>query len=68
MPAVRSAISDFNQAEQSRLRLHYPGGDTGSLWIYELKSWLVALGVPENRIESIPGTEEKLTIKLEVVQ
>lgn len=67
MPAIRSAINEFNQAEHSRLRLHYPGGDTGSLWINELKSWLVALGVPGNRIESIPGTEEKQTLKLEVI-
>ena len=68
MPPVRTAINEFNQSEQSHLRLHYPGGDMGSLWIHELKSWLVALGVPENRIESIPGTQEKMTVKLEVVQ
>jgi len=68
IPAVRSAISEFNQADQSRIRIQYPGGDTGNLWNDELISWLVALGVPKNRIESIPGTHDKLSLKLEVVE
>jgi hypothetical protein len=68
IPAIRSTISEFNQAEQSRIRIRYPGGDTGNLWNDELISWLVALGVPKNRIESIPGTNERSIIKLEVVE
>lgn len=56
LPAVHAAVQAWSQAPQQRkLILLHAGGETGSLWADELQGWLVALGVPSDRIESRPG-------------
>ncbi|HID49327.1 MAG TPA: hypothetical protein EYP40_06925 [Chromatiales bacterium] len=50
-----------------RLLLRYPGGDAGTLWMNELRSWLVSLGVPSHRIETVPGSPDTGIIELEVL-
>ena len=37
--------------------IHYPGGEEGVLWAAELRDWLVALGVPSERIRPVAGGE-----------
>lgn len=51
----------------SLLKIKYPGGDEGTLWVNELRSWLIALGLSSERIELIPGSAISTTIELEVV-
>jgi len=66
MPALRGAVQALGEAPEGRLILRYPGGDAGTLWVNELESWLVALGVPRARIEKAPGSPDPRRIVLEI--
>ncbi len=66
MPALRGAVQALRATPAGRLILRYPGGDAGTLWVNELESWLVALGVPRERIEKTPGSADPRRIELEI--
>lgn len=63
MAAIWSAGGD----EKAMIEIRYPGGDTGSLWAGELADWLVALGIPSNRIQLTPGNARADGIDLLIV-
>ncbi|MCW8901083.1 MAG: hypothetical protein OQK75_00620 [Gammaproteobacteria bacterium] len=67
MPAVRKSMKKLQMNVNSSLKLKYPGGDEGTLWVNELRSWLIALGLSSKRIELIPGSAISTTIELEVL-
>lgn len=67
MPAINKSMQKLKNNENSILMLKYPGGDEGSLWVNELRSWLIALGLSSKRIELIPGSAISTTIELEVL-
>ncbi len=46
MPAVRDAVRAWAQTPSAELVVRHPSGESGLLWGEELRSWLVALGVP----------------------
>ena len=52
---------------QATVEIRYPGGDEGSLWAGELADWLVALGIPSNRIQLTPGNARADRIDLLIV-
>lgn len=62
MAAIWSAGSG-----QATIEIRYPGGDEGSLWAGELADWLVALGIPSNRIQLTPGNARADRIDLLIV-
>lgn len=61
---IATVVRALQLQPESRLQLHYPGGDEGALWAEELQAWLVALGVPGSRIERIPGSRQEDAIHL----
>ena len=67
MPAISKSMQKLQQNVNSVLRLKYPGGDEGTLWVNELRSWLIALGLSSKRIELVPGSAISTTIELEVL-
>ena len=67
MPALASAMSELQATPGGKLLIRYPGGDAGSLWITELHSWLVALGVSSTEMEIVPGSANSQAIELEVL-
>ena len=67
MPAVHKSMSKMQTNVNSLLKLKYPGGDEGTLWVNELRSWLIALGLSSKRIELVPGSAISTTIELEVL-
>ena len=66
MPAINKSMQKLQKDLNSLLKIKYPGGDEGTLWANELRSWLVALGLSSNRIELIQGSAISTTIELEV--
>jgi hypothetical protein len=48
--ALDTLIAAFDEQPSAQVVIHYGPGETGSLWAEELRSWLVALGVPSARI------------------
>ncbi len=68
MPAIRKMMRALDADPDSRLKLKYPGGDEGTLWVNELRSWLVALGLSSARIDTVPGSAISGIIEMEVVK
>ena len=67
MPAIQKSMQKLQNNVNSTLKIKYPGGDEGTLWVNELRSWLIALGLSSNRIELAPGSAISTTIELEVI-
>jgi len=67
MPAIHKSMSKLQKNVNSVLKLKYPGGDEGTLWVNELRSWLIALGLSSSRIELVQGSAISTTIELEVL-
>ena len=67
MPAISSVMEKLQKNVNSSLMIKYPGGDEGTLWANELRSWLVALGLSSKRIELIPGSAVSTIIELDVL-
>lgn len=61
-PALREAVAAVG--EDGQLVIRYPVGEEGVLWAQELKSWLVALGLPSQRLSTQPGYQRDDTIIL----
>lgn len=69
LPAVVDAVEALDPARAGgRLRIHYPGGDEGTLWARELRAWLVALGLGSERIELVPGSSAPDRLELTVAR
>jgi len=67
MPAINKSMKKLQANTGSVLKLKYPGGDEGTLWANELRSWLVALGLSSKRINLVQGSAISTTIELEVL-
>ena len=67
MPAIYNSMRTLQNDLNTSLIVKYPGGDEGTLWASELRSWLVALGLSSNRIELIPGSATSTIIELQVL-
>lgn len=67
MPAINKSMEKLKKNSNTLLKIKYPGGDEGTLWVNELRSWLVALGLSSKRIELIQGSAISTTIELEVL-
>ena len=68
MKPVNAAVNAWREAGgDARLVLRHASGEEGSLWAAELKDWLVALGVPTQRIEVVPTgiASDRLEIEVE---
>lgn len=67
MDGIRPVVNEVLASSTNRLRLRYPGGDEGRLWVEELRSWLWALGLAPERIELRPGSSAEDVIEFEVL-
>ncbi len=67
LPPLAQAVSQLRVHPDAHLLIHYPGGDEGTLWVNELQSWLVALGVSSELMELIPGSSKQTVIEIEVI-
>jgi hypothetical protein len=67
MPALASAMAELQATPGGRLLIRYPGGDAGTLWMIELHSWLVSLGLSSDDMERVPGSPNSQIIELEVL-
>ena len=66
IPGLASAVRALDAQPDSRLLVRHPGGEEGALWAAELRDWLVALGVPADRIEWVPGGVPPDRIELDI--
>lgn len=66
MAPLPEAIAGWSADTSQRLVIHYPGGEEGQLWAFELRSWLVALGVPQEKLELVAGSQAADRIEIEL--
>lgn len=67
LASVRDAMADWLATPGAKIRIQYSGSDATSLWAGELQDWLVALGVPADRIEkrvSADQAEDAVTLEV----
>lgn len=64
LPALQKLLRDFDATAGATIEIRYPGGEEGVLWAEELQDWLVALGVPSPRIETVVGSGVEDSIHL----
>jgi hypothetical protein len=55
MPAMQWAVRQLQHRPAARLVLFHAGGDDGNVWAEEIRAWLIALGIPGERIELRTG-------------
>ena len=67
MPAVKQAVRAYEETPLATIQLRYAGGDEGTLWATELRSWLVALGIAAAHIDMLPGARNTDQLELRVV-
>jgi len=77
MPALKRTVRDYlgqnggqsggyrNQRDQ-RILIRHPRGEEGVLWAEELRSWLIALGIPSTDIALSPESTRIDAIELAV--
>ncbi len=66
LPGLATLVEAVERDAASRLVVRFAGGDEGSLWAEELRSWLVALGLPSARIQLEPGLPQSDALRLEL--
>jgi hypothetical protein len=67
MPALRKTVQAYSKNSKAQIQIHYPGGDEGTLWATELRSWLVSMGIAAQHIELLPGSPDPGQLELQVV-
>ena len=68
MQPLPQVIAGWSAVKGQRLLIRYPGGEEGLLWAHELRSWLVALGVPLDDQELVAGSHQADRIELELTR
>lgn len=53
---LRRSVLFFDANPGSRLIIRYPGGDEGNAWAFELRDWLISLGLASKHIRLEPGS------------
>ena len=70
MPALKRTVRDYlsqNDRGGQRILIRHPRGEEGVLWAEELRSWLVALGIPSADIAVSPESTRIGAIELAVM-
>jgi len=67
MPALQKSVQAYNKKTDARIQIRYPGGDEGTLWAHELRSWYVSLGIASQHIELLPGSRDPGQLEITVV-
>lgn len=68
MQPLPEVVEAWEQQPDQRLIVRYPGGEEGLLWANELRSWLVALGIPTASQELVAGSRQPDRIELELMR
>ena len=66
--ALQNLVHLLDERADTRVAVHHAGGDEGLLWAVELRGWLIALGVPGNRISLRSGLQIRDRLVLETEQ
>lgn len=66
MAPLPSVVRAWSAADDKDIEIMHAGGEEGELWARELRDWLIALGVPGDRVRLAVGGSGPATLKLEL--
>jgi len=66
-PALNHLLKQWQQQSHKLIEIRYPGGEEGELWVNELMDWLVALGVPSEKLHAVQGSGAEDKIQLLII-
>jgi hypothetical protein len=66
LPEVRRALEIYERQPEGVIVLHRATTDESALWAEELRGWLVALGLPSQRIHIVTELRPHDTLRIEV--
>lgn len=55
MAPLPSVVRAWSESENRDIAILHAGGEEGELWARELRDWLVALGIPGDRVRLVVG-------------
>lgn len=67
-PAIRAVLQEWDQNPDLKIEISYPGGETGELWVQEMKDWLIALGISSGNIQTLAGSSASDILELSAVR
>jgi hypothetical protein len=65
---IAEIVEAWSSDNRQKIELQYPGGEEGELWVYQLRDWLVALGIPSKNLVAVPGSGQADVIRLQVIR
>lgn len=65
--SIRDVLQRWTTSAHAEIIVHYPGGEEGQLQAYELRDWLVGMGVASDHVRLLPGVTQNQLIELQLV-
>jgi len=62
--SIRAAVSYWEKVADHSILIRYPGEDSGEIWATELRDWLVSLGIPNDYIRLVSGSQAADEIRI----
>ena len=56
LPGFRRILLQFNESNDDKITILYPGGEAGIAWAGQVLEWFVAFGIPGKFISMEPGS------------
>ena len=66
IPVIRDVVGRWLEDTDMVIELRYPGGEEGEFWVHELSDWLIALGIPADKLITSPGSGGGDIIRLQL--
>jgi len=66
IPAIRNIREQFEKTPDSQIVIRYPGGDLGNAWAFDVRNWLVSLGIASVNIILEPGSDSVDTLVFDI--
>lgn len=68
MPPLQKIVHQYQSTENSTIQIRYAGGDEGTLWVHDVRGWLISLGIPSKDIQLLPGSSNPGQLELMVIR
>jgi len=68
LPVLNQVMKAWLQDKKKKIEIQYPGGEEGEFWVQQLSDWLVALGIPSERMVTVPGSGADDMIKFDLIK
>ena len=68
LPALNAVVNNWLKEKDKLIEVQYPGGEEGEFWVHQFTDWLVALGIPSDRMVTVRGSGADDIIRLNLIK